>query len=179
VPHFTTIASFVSKNSSEIEALFEQILLVCHEPVLESIEARFKRLGISDNIYATGTVVTTDTGFANAKNMKYVHENNINAYIPDNRFRSRDPKFAKQKEKYGKRHQEKKKKHSVHGKKVISASEFSFDPVNLICICPAGETISHRGVREDMYGNPKAMFEGRLMQCRNCDIKFVFYIDSS
>ena len=62
--------------------------------VLESIEARFKRLGISDDIYATGTVVTADTGFANEKNMKYLHENKINAYVPDNRFRSRDPKFS-------------------------------------------------------------------------------------
>jgi len=31
VPHFTTIASFVSKHSNEIEVLFEQILLICHE----------------------------------------------------------------------------------------------------------------------------------------------------
>ncbi len=30
-PHFTTIANFVSTGSEEIEALFEQILLVCHE----------------------------------------------------------------------------------------------------------------------------------------------------
>ena len=137
-------------------------------PVLESIEARFKRLGISADIYATGTVITADTGFANEKNMKYLYENKINAYVPDNRFRSRDPKFSQQKEKYGKRHQENKSKNL---KTVIPASEFSFDPVNLICICPAGETISPRGVREDGYGNPKAMFEGRLMQCRNCDLK--------
>jgi len=137
-------------------------------PVLESIEARFKRLGISENIYATGTVVTADTGFANEKNMKYLHGNSINAYVPDNRFRSRDPKFANQKTKYGKRHQDNKPKNA---KKVIPASEFSFDPVNLICQCPAGEMISSRGIREDMYGNPKAMFEGRLMQCRNCDLK--------
>jgi len=141
-------------------------------PVLKSIDAKFKRLGISDNIYSTGTIVTADTGFANEKNMKYMHENNINAYVPDNRFRSRDPKFANQKIKYGKRHQYKKQKNSLHGKNVIPASEFSFDPVNLICICPAGETISPRGVREDMYGNPKALFEGRLMQCRNCEIKY-------
>ena len=140
-------------------------------PVLESIGARFKRLGISSNIYATGTVVTADTGFANEKNMKYVHENNINAYIPDNRFRRRDPKFSQQKEKYGKRHQANKAKHSIHAKKVLPASEFNFDPINLTCICPAGETISHYGVREDMYGNPKAMFQGRLMQCRHCEIK--------
>jgi len=33
--------------------------------------------------------------------MKYLHENNINAYIPDNQFRSRDPKFKDQKAKYG------------------------------------------------------------------------------
>ncbi len=31
VPHFTTIAAFVSGHASEIETLFEQILLICHE----------------------------------------------------------------------------------------------------------------------------------------------------
>ena len=31
VPHFTTIADFVSTRSSEIEALFEQVLLICDE----------------------------------------------------------------------------------------------------------------------------------------------------
>lgn len=31
VPHFTTIASFVSGHTSEIKNLFEQILLICHE----------------------------------------------------------------------------------------------------------------------------------------------------
>ena len=31
VPHFTTIASFVSSHSEEIEERFEQVLLVCHE----------------------------------------------------------------------------------------------------------------------------------------------------
>lgn len=142
-------------------------------PVLESIQSRLKRLGIADNIYETGTVVTADTGFANEKNMQYLHERNINAYVPDNRFRSRDPKFANQKIKYGKRHQNEKSnsEKSHHSKAVILASEFSFDPVNLICVCPAGETISYRGTRDDSYGNPKAMFEGRLMQCRHCELK--------
>ncbi|WP_040481836.1 transposase, partial [Vreelandella boliviensis] len=75
------------------------------QPVLETVEARFKKLGIADNIYQKGTVVTADTGFANEANMKYLHERQINGYIPDNQFRSRDPKFADQKDKYGKRHQ--------------------------------------------------------------------------
>jgi len=140
-------------------------------PVLESIEARLKRLGISQAIYESGTIVTADTGFANEKNMQYLHDKKINAYIPDNRFRSRDPKFSHQKSKYGKRHQAKKPTSSTHSKKVIPASEFDLDPVHLTCQCPAVETISYRGTREDPYGNQKAMFEGRLMQCRHCELK--------
>lgn len=31
VPHFTTIASFVSGSPTEIENIFEQVLLICHE----------------------------------------------------------------------------------------------------------------------------------------------------
>ena len=43
------------------------------QPILESIDAKFKRLSISDSIYQTGMVVTADTGFANETNMKYLH----------------------------------------------------------------------------------------------------------
>jgi hypothetical protein len=96
-----------------------------------------------------------------------VHDGDIDAYIPDNQFRSRDPKFNEQKQKYGKRHQDNK----VRKKVVIPASEFSFDPVNNRCICPAGETISFRGIRENDLGIKTAFFEGKLLQCRNCDKK--------
>ena len=142
-------------------------------PVIECIGDRFRRLGIAEDIYETGTLVTADTGFANEANMKYLHENNINAYIPDNQFRRRDPKFAHQKEKYGKRHQDTKKnpKTSVHARQVIPASEFDFDPVTRTCICPAGEQLTYHGERPTLSGRPKAWFEGRLLQCRHCELK--------
>ncbi len=138
------------------------------KPVLETIDGRFKNLGISEDIYATGTIITADTGFANEANMAYLHKEEINGYIPDNQFRRRDPKFTDQKTKHGKRLRPDVKR---KGFKVIPASEFSFDPVNLACQCPAGQSISFRGIREDGNGNPKAMFEGRLNQCRYCDLK--------
>ncbi len=137
------------------------------QPILESVEARYKRLKINKNIYQSNIIVTADTGFANEANMQYLHENHINAYIPDNRFRSRDPKFADQKEKYGKRQQIGKKKTPS----MISASEFNFDPVEKSCICPAGEELSLRNEREDGHGNLKVFFEGRLLQCRHCEQK--------
>lgn len=135
-------------------------------PVIETIQARFKRLGLSDNIFKTQTIFTADTGFANEANMKYLHENNINAYVPDNQFRSRDPKFAHQKEKYGKRHRDILKGET----QVIPASEFQYDPIQKSCVCPAGERLSYRGERR-VNEQTVVMFEGRLLQCRHCDIK--------
>ncbi|MCU4677741.1 transposase [Catenovulum sp. 2E275] len=138
------------------------------QPILTSIQSRFNRLNISENIYQTGTIVTADTGFANEMNIKYLHENQINGYIPDNQFRSRDPKFSEQKTKYGKRHQENK---TNKRKQTIPASEFDFDPIELTCVCPAGENLSFRKILERETGVTTAYFEGRLLQCRNCPLK--------
>ncbi|MFC7088082.1 transposase, partial [Halomonas salifodinae] len=137
-------------------------------PVLDSIVQRYRRLGISPNIYRDGTVVTADTGFANEANMRYLHEQQINGYIPDNRFRSRDPKFSAQKAKYGKRHQDSR---PSSRKSIMPASEFQFDPVTMTCICPAGESLTYRGQREAENGKNRAHFEGRLLQCRHCPKK--------
>ncbi len=137
------------------------------KPVLEKVKERYQRLNISDDIYASRVVVTADTGFANEANMKYLYENKINGYIPDNRFRERDPKFAGQKKKYGKRHQ-KTNKNMI---KVIPSTEFQYDPVNKTCSCPAGEKISFHGTRQDQNGKFRDYFQGRLLQCRHCLLK--------
>ena len=138
------------------------------QPVLNTLQARFKRLGISKNIYLDGVIVTADTGYANEANMQYLHENKIDAYIPDNQFRSRDPKFADQKTKHGKRNQNHKTKTSPE---VFPPSEFSLNPKTKTCVCPAGEALWLRSEREDLNGNLKLFFEGRLSKCRSCTLK--------
>jgi hypothetical protein len=64
------------------------------KPVLETVQRRYKKLGIADNIYQTGAIVTADTGFANEANMQYLHEQQINGYIPDNRIASKAKRFT-------------------------------------------------------------------------------------
>ena len=137
------------------------------QPILESVEARFKRLKINKALYQSGIIATADTGFANEANMAYLHQHKINAYIPDNRFRSRDPKFVEQKQKHGKRHQSNRQS-TVS---TIPASEFNFDPINKTCLCPDGKAmwINHQG--RDQNGHHKITFEGKLTDCRHCDIK--------
>jgi len=136
------------------------------QPVLETIKERFKRLKINDDIYASGTIVTADTGFANESNMEYLHTEKINGYIPDNQFRSRDPKFDKQKEKY------KRPSRAKEGSKpTFPASEFKFDPIKQACECPAGKQLSKESKVTDKCGNSKAFFKGKLTDCRECDLK--------
>ena len=135
------------------------------QPILEGLSDRYKRIGISNAIYKTGVVVTADTGFSNEENNRYLKEKKINAYIPDNQFRSRDPKFKHQKRKYGKRHQDKPKLRAV-----IPASEFEFYKEERVCICPEGEVLTFIGDYVTDTGITKAHFSGRLSQCKNCHL---------
>ncbi|WP_395343761.1 transposase [Ningiella sp. W23] len=135
------------------------------QPIIDTINKRFTRLGIAEDIVHSGTVITADTGFSSEDNNRYLYEQNINGYIPDNQFRQRDPKFANQKEKYPR------KRPRVFRVKNIPASEFSFDPVSLTCICPNNESLTHRVTRVNENGVKTAYFEGRLLQCRHCDKK--------
>jgi len=136
------------------------------QPVLEAIEERYQRLGFSKNIYQDDIIVTADTGFANEDNMKYLIKNKINGYIPDNQFRSRDPKLKGHKTKYKNNTAKKEKPNSK-----FTTSHFKFNAKDLTCTCPAGEQMSFRGERIDKNNNIKVFFEGRLLQCRNCTLK--------
>jgi hypothetical protein len=64
-----------------------------------------QQLAIRNNFYrgSTSDIVTANSGYANETNMRHLHDNSIDAYIPDNQFRSRDPKLTEQKSKYDQR----------------------------------------------------------------------------
>mgnify|MGYP001602239281 CR=1 FL=1 len=135
------------------------------QPVLNAVRERFKRLGINQD----NTIITADTGYANEANMKYLHDNGIDGYIPDNQFRSRDPRFAGYKTTHSTRPPITKNENIVDT--LIPASEFRFDPVNKTCVCPANEAMWLRSELIDKLGHAKIFFEGRLTKCRACHLK--------
>src|SRR5690606_39113514 len=104
------------------------------KPILTTLKNRYVRIGISEDIYKEGIIVTADTGFSNEANYQHLKDENINAFIPDNQFRSRDKAFIRQKDKHGKRHRD-----TVKGiKSVIPSSEFHFNIRHKTCHCPEG-----------------------------------------
>mgnify|MGYP000751855160 CR=1 FL=1 len=137
------------------------------KPILTSIQSSYERLGIDPDILTSNVIITADTGFANEANNQYLKAAKINAYIPDNQFRSRDPKFKHQKDKYGKRHQK-----TVKGEKVvIPASEFKLNKAKKTCRCPAGNQMWLHHESMDKNGKLKIAFEGKLTDCRHCALK--------
>ena len=136
------------------------------KPILESIDEHYQSVNIHADILRSDIVITADTGFANDENYEYLEEEGINAVIPDQNFRERDPRFTHQKEKYGKRHQDR-----VKGvAKLIPASEFTFNKKKKTCLCPEGKDMWLKNEVKHK-GKIKLFFEGHLTDCRHCPIK--------
>jgi hypothetical protein len=137
------------------------------KPILDGISCHYQNMGIDEDILAKQVIITADTGFSNEANYSYLRENGINAYIPDNKFRSRDKAFTKKKTKYGKRNQ----KGRTIAQKIIPASEFTFNKKKKTCICPAGRAMLLLKEEHVSEVKKKLLFEGRLTDCRAYSLK--------
>lgn len=139
----------------------EQAALI---PAIEEIE---NNLGI--DLSKSDCVVTADTGYSSEANMKYLFERNIDAVVPDNLFRKRDPRFAES-ETYLAHKEKRKKTRSDRAKRVklFSAEEFKVNFESKSCICPAGKEMMYHGEHEDGVRGIYLRFRGKLQDCRSC-----------
>lgn len=133
-------------------------------PILDDVDDTFKRLKIDESILQK-VIITADTGFAMESNMKHLHEHTIDAYIPDNQFRSRDPKFKDQKIKHPRKSRA--KADAFHP---IPASEFHYDPILASCICPNNETLKNKSISIDRQGFKRLYFRASKTQCMDCTL---------
>jgi hypothetical protein len=61
--------------------------------MVELTQETCREIGLSTNVFEKAELLA-DNGFASEANLKYLHENSIDAFIPDLMFRKRDPRFA-------------------------------------------------------------------------------------
>jgi len=84
----------------------------------------------------TNSILLADTGFFSEDNLKYLADENINAIIPDQRFRKRDSRFDTM------------ERHKKDGsKKRFLKSDFIYVFMSNEYICPNGECLSYVGVK--------------------------------
>lgn len=136
------------------------------EPMINGIKDNFE--GIGENGVLQEVVVTADTGFHSEKNLRRLIEADIEAYIPDNRFRQRDPAFLTaeaHKKPIGRYHTIKKNKYFL-------PSDFRYDETKGKLICPAGKELylknSNFCTAEGLRG---VSYMGRKTDCRGCELR--------
>jgi hypothetical protein len=114
-------------------------------------------------------VLTADSGFHSEVSIKEVFGRGIDAYIADNQFRKRDPRFASQ----GK-HKAKSidKRGATRARKYFNAAEFHFDEDGIL-ICPAGKPMKSKcpNYRDKKKGYTGHTFQGQPEHCGSCEVR--------
>jgi transposase len=117
------------------------------------------------------TLVTTDSGYCSEENLEELERRAIEALIPDNQWRQRDPRFAEQQ-----RHRD--KKDPLHDKSARADKPQLFGPQDFhpaqdhsYCICPAGKRLYRNGRHHDLNGFQAIKFTGAKRDCLACPLR--------
>jgi len=130
------------------------------QPVLTDLQESFQDLGPSGNILAESKL-TADSGFHSGKNLNWLNDQQCDAYIADNLFRKRDPRFADA-DKY---------KPPKPQPNRFRPSDFDYDPQRLTCTCPAGKTLYRNGPNVTIKGRTSIKFTAPKSACDDCHLR--------
>ena len=130
------------------------------EPMVEGVRKTFQDIGEED-IFAKAKLLA-DSGYHTEKNMEMLTRESIDAYVADNRFRKRDPRFADY-EKY----KDDARKDWAKGKpRLFRTEDFTFGKNMEHCICPAGRRLYRSGFNAKVY-----RFKGTQTTCVSCTLR--------
>ncbi|MCX6227138.1 MAG: transposase, partial [Bacteroidia bacterium] len=131
------------------------------EPMVDGVRKNFQEIGKEEDVF-TKAKLLADSGFHTEKNMEMLAEEGIDAYVADNRFRKRDPRFADYE-----RYKDEARKDWAQGKpKLFRTEDFIFDKDMKHCICPAGKRLYRSGADEKAH-----RFKGTQTTCVSCELR--------
>ena len=130
------------------------------EPMVEGVRTNFQAIGKED-VFEKAKLLA-DSGFHTEKNMEMLAFEGIDAYVADNRFRKRDPRFAD----YEKYKDEARKDWAKGKPKLFRTEDFIFDKDMRHCLCPAGKRLYRSGSNELAH-----RFKGTQTTCVSCELR--------
>jgi hypothetical protein len=99
--------------------------------------------------------VIGDTGYFSIENLKYLSEENIDGYIPDQQFRQRDPRFKDR------------GRHRPDKKTLYITEDFKYREKTDEFICPEGNILKYKHKKKVYNTSGKAYYAGKE-DCRQC-----------
>jgi hypothetical protein len=124
-------------------------------PMLAGALANLQSLGYGAD-YFKGKVLTADSNYHTQLNLKECQELELDAYIPDRKFRNRDPRFATQKRRQVRR---------------FTLKDFHHDEVLDRYICPDGKVLKLAVKRVLTHGHLYRKYLAAEEDCQGCPLR--------
>lgn len=147
-------------------AVNEQQTLV---PAITQLKQTLTDIGRKESLQAAK--FSADSGFHSKDNLRFLDNENIDSYVADTGFRSRNPLFQNS-QTYQKHQQTRRKQRGRPKTALFTRDDFHFNPQTLSCVCPAGNTMwitskaPHSNQDQRYY-----TFQGYLKDCRTCPMQ--------
>jgi transposase len=132
----------------------EQKLL---QPMMKEAALVIEEIGLGGK-YFEGKKVIADTGSFEESNLEYLSGIKVEAYIPDQQFRKRDPRFQDA------------DRHKPAGKGLFKKEDFIYNQVDNTFICPAGNILKYSHYQK--FNNTEGRkYISKRSQCQNCSMR--------
>ena len=126
-------------------------------PVVDGAKANLENIGKPPD-YFKGKILTADSSYHSIPNLNKCNQEEIDAYIPDNRFRNRDKRFATR---VGYRPRSKK----------FTFADYKYDRENDHFICPNGKRLK-RHIRPKLQkGKVLRGYVSEEADCKACQLR--------
>ena len=130
-------------------------------PVMQGLKTNLKEAGLGPDVLE-GAVITADSNFHSIENLKVLHNERADGYIPDNNFRKRDPRFST-----AFRH----KGNDIPREKFFETSDFHYDKRSGCYICPAGKKLHTNKNLMQILGLNYYAYKASRRDCGVCGLK--------
>ena len=127
------------------------------EPMVDGAKDNLQKIGHCAD-YFKGKIFTADTNYHNQSNLKKCHDEQLDAYIPDLKFRNRDPRFATRP-----RNKPKKRKKFV-------LADFKYNKAADHYICPNGKVLKLNVKRHTSDHNIYRRYMADVKDCSRCSL---------
>ncbi len=131
-------------------------------PVLEGASEVLELAGLKDEVLVPGeTKLSADCNYHSEENLQAGVQYQVDAYIPDNHFRQRDPRFATQE-----RHKRRVKKER------FTLEDFAYEEKRDCFRCPQGKVLGlHARAHRTNRGETYRRYRSAAADCAHCPLR--------
>jgi transposase len=127
------------------------------EPMVEGAKENMEAIG-HDQGYFEEKILTADSNYHSATNLKKCEEERLDAYIPDKDFRTRDARFSTR------------ERYRTKSKKFV-LKDFRYDETADRYVCPHGKILKLRVKKTEAHGLIQRRYAADEKDCKDCPLR--------